>query len=148
METIRPDLSTRPWRATAERVVAVEPRELFRAFTDQIDRWFAAPGTVLMDPRVDAPYFFETRYDGQRHPHYGRFLRLEPDRLVEMTWLTAAGTRGAETVVTVELTRAERGTRVRVTQAGLPDEDSLAGLEDAWSATLEHLERCLRPGVS
>ena len=128
---------------TAERLVSASPQTLFRAWTDQIDRWFAAPGTVLLDARVNAPYFFETRFDGERHPHYGRFLRLERDRLVEMTWLNAAGTQGVETVVTVELTPSGSGTLVRVTHAGFADEESRKGHEGAWPMVLEHLDKTL-----
>ena len=62
--------------------------------TDRVDRWIASPGTVIMKPEVDSAYFFVVHYEGVRHPHYGRFLRLEPDRLIQMTWLTAAGTAG------------------------------------------------------
>lgn len=140
-----PDLSSRPLGHTVERVIPLPPDVLYRAWTDQIDSWFAAPGTLLMKAEVNAPFFFETRYEDQRHPHYGRFLRLEPDRLVEMTWVTGAGgTNGAETVLTVELSPQDSGTRVRLTHAGWPDEESRSANHEAWPLVLEHLEQQLK----
>jgi uncharacterized protein YndB with AHSA1/START domain/catechol 2,3-dioxygenase-like lactoylglutathione lyase family enzyme len=127
-----------------ERVMVAPPDLMYRAWTAQFDRWFAVAGTVRMRAEVDAPFYFETQFEGERHPHYGRFLRLVNDQLVEMTWLTAA-TRGAETIVTVKLTPRDGGTWLELTHARFADEASRVRHAGAWPNVLAELDRKVRP---
>jgi uncharacterized protein YndB with AHSA1/START domain len=127
---------------TVSRDIPLQPADVYEAFTSRrFENWFAAPGTLQMRAEVSAPFFFERHYQGERHSHYGRFLRLERDRLIEMTWATAAGTRGVETVVTVRLQPIGLGTRVTLTHAGFPDGESTQRHADAWPRVLEELEQ-------
>lgn len=106
-----------------QREMKASPPALYKAWTEGFGAWFAIPDSVFMRPEVDSAFFFETQYEGQRHPHYGRFLQLEEDRLVSLTWLNAA-LKGAETVLTVRLEPKGSGTLLQLRHAGFPSENS------------------------
>lgn len=136
-----PDLSSRPHQLTVECTLSVPPEVVYRAWTEEFDRWFAEPGTLRMTAEVNVPFFFETHFEGGRHPHYGRFLKLVPDELLELTWVTGnPGTLGAETVVTLELSPQNGGTNVKLTHAGFTDESIRDGHADAWPQALAILD--------
>jgi uncharacterized protein YndB with AHSA1/START domain len=141
-----PDLSARPFNLVAEHTFAVQPAVLYRAWTAGFDVWFAVPGSVIMTPQVNTAFFFETEFKDEsdtaakRHAHYGRFLRLIPDSLVELTWVTGTpGTEGFETVVTVKLAPANGGTHLHLTHAGFPNAAARDRHLQAWPSVLTHL---------
>jgi len=142
-----PDLSSRPFGLTAERIIALPVEKLFKAWTTQFDLWFAAPGSLLTKGEINSPFFFETYFEGVHHPHYGRFLRIEENKLVEFTWVTGeGGTEGAETVVNVQLTSLNEGTLVHLSHTGFPNETSRDRHQEAWPTILGQLEeRMSRP---
>jgi uncharacterized protein YndB with AHSA1/START domain len=138
-----PDLSARPFELVAEREMDASADVLFQAWTEHMDRWFAAPGSVLMKPEVNGVFYWETQFEGQRHPHYGRFLTLERNRRIDLTWVTSA-TKGFETIVSVSLEPRGTGTHIRLVHRGFPDEESKRRHEDAWPKVLAQLDEKMR----
>ena len=139
----RPDLTARPWHTETSRNMAAPPAELYVAFTTGLERWFAAPGTLRMNPIAGAPFYWEVVHEGKRHPHYGRFLSLEQDRRLEFTWLTSA-TRGLDSVVTVTLAPAGTGSSLTLLHAGFADEAARDQHAGAWPRVLAHLDATIR----
>jgi len=137
---------------TVERLMKASASDIYRAWTQDFDAWFAQPGELFMTPEIDKPFFFYTRHDWGRHAHYGRFLELKQDELIVMAWVTGEnGTEGAETVIRVELATAEGGTQLRLTHSGFCHEQSRQGHVDNWPEALEALDKTLyasnRPSI-
>lgn len=143
----RPDLSTRPLHMTCEYTVNAKPNEVYAAWTKRFDLWFAQAGTVSMIPEEGRPYFFYNRDEWGRHPHYGRFLDLKENRLIEMTWMTgngtAEGTAGAETILRIELTPEAAATKLRLTHSGFISEESCTAHKENWPLALQELDEAL-----
>jgi len=127
-----------------EREMRASPQEIFNAWTQNFDTWFARPGAIAMEATVGRPYWFDVEHNGTHYSHYGRFLAVEANRLLEFTWVTGRdGTDGAETVVRVELTPRGDRTHLRLRHGGFYDEAATARHRGAWPTILEHLDATL-----
>ena len=133
---------------TWEGFLDAPPEKIYAAWTSKIDLWFAQPEALLMTPEVDKPYFFYNKNEWGRHPHYGRFLELIENEVVEMTWMTGngtnVGTQGAETVIRVELTPKDKGTMVHFSQSGFVNQKSLDDHKENWPLALSDLEQSIK----
>lgn len=131
-----------PCGVQTERLMTAKPAELYRKLTDQWDSWFCPPGSIRMDPAVGSPFWFDAIGENKkRYPHYGRFLRLEQDRVVELTWTNRA-IHGVETRLKFELAPEAGGTRLRVSHTGFYDQATRDAHEAAWPQVLAHLDKC------
>jgi uncharacterized protein YndB with AHSA1/START domain len=134
-----PDLSQRPLVARVEQFVKLPVEKIYKAWTTQLDLWFASPGSYLYTAEANKPFYFETSFEAVRHPHYGRVLRLEEPSLVEITWVTA-GTHGAETVLTISLSPQQEGTLIQLVHAGFSSTSSRDDHQASWPYILVQLE--------
>jgi len=139
-----PDISDRDLKVEIEQEMDLKPEQVYSAWTENFGTWFAKPGTLIMDPKVNSVFFFETEFEGKRHPHYGRFLSLISNKSIEMTWLNEAGTKGTETVLKVDIKSANKGVNVKLTHLGFPDRLSQTRHKEAWEKILRQFESTIK----
>lgn len=128
---------------TLNRTIPALPAEVYDAWLDP-----ATPGTpwdrsecekVILDPKIEGLFYFK-RVSAERidFPHFGRFVVLDPPKKIEYTWMSPF-TRGAESVVTVELERKGDDTLLQLCHSNLPD-DELGHLHNGgWTSRLDAL---------
>ena len=118
---------------TVSRVIPASPEEVFRVWVNPKSPgspWFGCE-RVILNAVVDGLFFHAVGHDGKTWAHYGRFVRLDPGREIEHTWVSEA-THGIELVVTVTLTPKGDDTLLTLRHSNLPDDDMGRGHEEGW----------------
>jgi uncharacterized protein YndB with AHSA1/START domain len=136
-----PDLSERPHSARVSRAMRAKPEAIYKSFTTGWEDWFALPGGLIANAAPQGQLFFVVEHEGKRHPHYGRFLTLEPDRKVELTWLTGqGGTQGAETILSIEIVAGDEGCTITLSHRGFYNQERADAHGKSWEQILTHLD--------
>jgi len=138
--TPNPDIRG-PFECRVPRVIKASPERVFRAWTDpaRAKGWLSNGGDLILQPQVGGLFFLDMVYGDHTYPHYGRYLKVDPSRLLEFTWVSQ-GTLGKESIVRVDFEDADGGTKVTLTHSGLPDEKLKKDHEGGWIELLEWLE--------
>ena len=144
----RPDHSDRPFQLTCTYTSAASPHEVYVAWTTKFDLWFAQPGTLSMIAEPGRSWFFYNKHEWGRHPHYGRFLELRENELIETTWITGngnkEGTEGAETILRIELVPNGSRTEITLTHSGFVSQRSCESHRENWPLALDELDKALK----
>jgi uncharacterized protein YndB with AHSA1/START domain len=132
------------YSCAVEQHLRARPAAIYRAWTIHFETWFATPGAIRMRPIEGEPFWFDVVHEGRRHPHYGRFVKLVPNEVVAMTWVSGeGGTEGAETTLRIDLVDDHSGTLVRLSHAGFSTPAAALRHGDAWPDVLAHLDAVL-----
>ncbi len=132
-----------PERLVVERVLPASPAEVYDAWTTpETLRLFMCPGTqtttvVEADVRVGGKFRIVMRGDTDNE-HRGEYRVLEPGCRLAFTWASPA-TAWEPTLVTIELSPHEDGTRLVLVHEGLASDDVRGRHRWGWTGILEKL---------
>ncbi|HKJ67337.1 MAG TPA: SRPBCC domain-containing protein [bacterium] len=128
------------------RVFSIDTPQLFQAWSDPavMEKWlfpFPAGGSVDVENtfEVGGTYHLDMHTpDGEVYTMTGEYREIIPNRKIIFTWNT---TQVQETVVTVEFTPVEEGTKLSLTHDLFPDADARQQHTDGWEDCLANLEK-------
>ena len=132
---------------------AVDVHQAFAAWTDpaKIAVWFGPENyraeVLEMEVKIGGRWRFKMiSQSGDVSHHRGRYLAIEPDKLLSFTWESEEDrdlTGGRETRVSVHFCAEAGGTRVTLVHERLPTLQAKQALEFGWSSGIPKLRRLL-----
>jgi uncharacterized protein YndB with AHSA1/START domain len=134
--------------ARAGITIGADAGRVWNALTDpaQIKKYLFGTETTS-DWKVGSPIFFRGEWEGRKYEDKGEILRNVPRRVLEYTyWSSMSGKEDRPenySKVTFDLSPAEGGTRLSVTQDNAGDEKSRDHSEKNWSHVLETMKKLL-----
>lgn len=133
-----------PFECAVPRVIRAKADRLFRAWTDpeKARPWLTNGGDLVLQPHVGGLFFLDMVYNDHTYPHYGRYLQVVKDKVLEFTWMSQ-GTLGKESVVRVTFEPQGESTKVTIRHSGLPDEKNRDEHQGGWTEILGWLEERL-----
>ncbi len=136
-------------RVVVERILPAAPTEVFAAWLDRDTlREFIGPGDVTtaeveIDPRVGGRFRIIMRGDAGGVEHVCEYRVIEPPRRLVFTWQSPA-TEHRPTLVTIECTPHEDGTRLVLIHEQLPSDEAAQRHERGWAVRVEKLATVVR----
>lgn len=146
---------------TIDRVFPTRPERLWQAWTDpELVRQWLAPGPMTCkvaryEVRKGGRWRLELSGPGPggkpMHMVYeGTFDEVTPGKRIVMLWPPAMpsvepGPDDPPSVVTIEFIPVPGGTRLRLTQDGMPNKEGAGHAGMGWMSSFEKLARMLKP---
>jgi uncharacterized protein YndB with AHSA1/START domain len=96
------------------------------------------PSAAIFDAVKDGLFYWTIEWQGATHVHYGRYLHVESPHLLKLTWMSE-GTKGKETLLTLEFKPEKGGTFLTVTHEGFGEQATARQHEQGWKENLEHV---------
>jgi len=139
-------------RLRLEKTLSVPPERVFAAFVDaeHFRSWWGPAGFTVADLQLDVVVGREYRIvmqppEGDVFHIRGAFLAVEPPRRLAYTFVyEEAHPDDLETLVTLTLEAAKRGTRLILDHGPFKTEPRRELHRVGWTETLDRLERSLR----
>jgi len=132
---------------TLRRTIAAPPARVYRAWTDpnELMKWFGPRTHGLVSSEVDLRVGGRYRFgiqkppDGQINYVTGEYRELAPNARLVFTWTWEHMADVRDTLVTVDLREAPKGTELRLTHELLPNQEAMDSHTTGWTGTLDRL---------
>ena len=102
-----------------------QPHEVFEALMDSRKHSEFTGQEAVISREVGGKF---TAYDGYIH---GKTIKIEPDKLIVQEWWANDWPEGAVSKATFKITKTKAGSRLALSQTGVPDEQA-EEIERGW----------------